>query len=147
MQVSLGHRGRFSGEIWSKEKSAASLIDGQTIIVTQLALLNQLFLFWQKGLYLPSSCPLSIINRSEGCRWGRETQYGDRSVGCISGASLTWFELVQIRIFFIFFYVSVRKQSFSFVNSEHHAVFLCKNRRMDVFFPPKCHHVSLVECN
>lgn len=67
------------------------------LFVTQLVLPNQLFLFWQKGLYLPSSRPLAIINRAEGCRRGREAQYGDRSMGCISRVP-PWSEQIQRRI-------------------------------------------------
>ena len=84
----LGNRYISSTEV---RLSPLSLVDD--LFVTQLARPNQLFLFWQKRLYLPSSCPLTIINRAEGCRWGRAALYGDRSVGCTSGASLSWFEV------------------------------------------------------
>lgn len=63
--------GEFKGDIWEKHSQSGWWPNRHSLCVMPLVLPNQLFLFWQKGLYLPSSCPLAIISRAEGCRWRR----------------------------------------------------------------------------
>lgn len=97
-EVQRWHLIHWCNDARRKVKSAWLMTEPSLVLfVTQPALPNQLLLFWQKGLYLPGSCPLSIINRAEGSRWGRGAQRAERSVGCIGGAPPSPFELTRIR--------------------------------------------------